>query len=93
MTSFSVADETILLVEDEEEVRKLAARVLERQGYRVLQALHGDKAFQIHNTYDGEIHLLVTDVVMPKISGRELADRIVGNSSGDKGALYVRLYR
>ena len=68
--------ETILIVEDEEEVRKLALRILERQGYKVFEASQGLDAFLIAEGYEDLIHLLVTDVVMPKIGGRELADRI-----------------
>jgi CheY-like chemotaxis protein len=68
--------ETILIVEDEEEVRKLAVRILERQGYKVFEASQGLDAFLIAEEYKGLIDLLVTDVVMPKIGGRELADRI-----------------
>jgi CheY-like chemotaxis protein len=68
--------ETILVVEDEEDVRKLAVRILERQGYKVLEASEGLGAFLIVEEYENPIHLLVTDVVMPKISGRELVDRM-----------------
>ena len=68
--------ETILIVEDEEKVRKLAVRILEKQGYKVLEASQGLDAFLIVEEYEDLIHLLVTDVVMPKISGREMADRI-----------------
>jgi signal transduction histidine kinase len=68
--------ETILLVEDEEMVRKLAVQILKRQGYTVLEGSHGNEAFNICNKHDGPIHLLVTDVVMPKMSGLELAERI-----------------
>jgi len=68
--------ETILIVEDEEEVRKLAVRILERQGYKVFEASQGLDAFLIAEGYEDLIHLLVTDVVMPKMGGRELADRI-----------------
>jgi PAS domain S-box-containing protein len=68
--------ETILLVEDEEEVRNLAMRFLESRGYKVLEASQGLEAFLIAEEYEGIIHLLMTDVVMPKLSGRELADRI-----------------
>src|SRR5438067_7951396 len=69
--------ETILLVEDEEPVRELVRKVLERNGYRILEARHGDEAIKIcaqHN--GGEISLLVTDVVMPRMSGREVAERL-----------------
>jgi DNA-binding NtrC family response regulator len=66
----------LVVAEDEEDVRKLAVRILERQGYKVLEASQGLDAFLIAEKYEDLIHLLVTDVVMPKISGRELADRI-----------------
>jgi len=66
--------ETILVVEDEEKVRKLAVQILERQGYRVLEAAHGDDALQLWGQQkNGPIHLMVADVVMPGMSGRELA--------------------
>jgi DNA-binding NtrC family response regulator len=68
--------ETILLVEDEEDVRKLALRVLERQGYKVLAARDGDEALLICEQHKGSIHLMLTDVVMPRMSGRELAKRL-----------------
>jgi len=68
--------ETILIVEDEEDVLKLVGRILSRQGYKVLEASQGLDAFLIAEKYEDLIHLLVTDVVMPKIGGRELADRI-----------------
>jgi nitrogen-specific signal transduction histidine kinase len=68
--------ETILVVEDEEEVRKLTVAVLKKYGYTVLEAPQGLDAFLICEEHKGLIHLLVTDVVMPKMSGRELADRV-----------------
>jgi nitrogen-specific signal transduction histidine kinase/CheY-like chemotaxis protein len=68
--------ETILLVEDEEEVRKLAVRVLERQGYKVLAARNGDEALLICEQQKGPIHLLLTDVVMPGMNGHEVAKRL-----------------
>jgi two-component system, cell cycle sensor histidine kinase and response regulator CckA len=68
--------ETILLVEDEAGVRALARRALETRGYRVLEAASGVLALQASQAYDGDIHLLVTDVVMPQLGGRELADRL-----------------
>jgi PAS domain S-box-containing protein len=68
--------ETILLAEDEEMVRKLARRVLEMYGYRVLEAANGGAAFLICERHKEPIPLLITDVVMPEMSGRELADRL-----------------
>jgi two-component system cell cycle sensor histidine kinase/response regulator CckA len=68
--------ETILLVEDEEEVRKLAVRVLERQGYKVLAARDGDEALLICERHQDPIHLMLTDVVMPGMNGHELAERL-----------------
>ncbi len=68
--------ETILVVEDEEHVRKLAVQILQRQGYRVWEAAHGDDALLICERDGKSIHLIVTDVVMPGINGRELARRL-----------------
>lgn len=69
--------ETILLVEDEAAVRKLTRAVLERQGYRVLEAADGVEALRVWEERAGEIQLLLTDIVMPEgIGGRELAERL-----------------
>jgi CheY-like chemotaxis protein len=68
--------ETILIAEDSEEVRKLAAKMLRRQGYTVLEATHGDEALSVCKQHKEAIHLLVTDIVMPRMSGRELAGRL-----------------
>ena len=62
-------NETILIVEDEEVVRKLAVRVLEGQGYKVLEAQDGGKAFMLCEEFKDPIHLILTDVVMPGMSG------------------------
>lgn len=67
---------TILLVEDESSVRNLSRRYLENQGYEVLEAADGAAAIQVCNSHPGPIHLLLTDLVMPGINGRELAYRI-----------------
>jgi PAS domain S-box-containing protein len=69
--------ETILLVEDEEQVRIIAQEVLETMGYSVLSAANGEQALEIAKQYDGPIHLAITDVVMPQMGGRELIDRLV----------------
>jgi PAS domain S-box-containing protein len=66
--------ETILLVEDEDMVRRLVRSVLERGGYRVVEAMHGEEALRVAEQHDGPIHLLLTDVVMPALGGRELAE-------------------
>jgi PAS domain S-box-containing protein len=68
--------ETILLVEDEEDVRALAREVLERQGHRVLEAGDGAQALQRYEAEGERIDLILTDVVMPHMSGRELVDRV-----------------
>lgn len=71
------SSETILLVEDEQAVRELARRVLHRDGYKVLVAGQGSDAIEICQQYQGPIHLLLTDVVMPGgISGRQVAERL-----------------
>lgn len=75
---------TILLTEDEAGVRMLAREVLKRQGYTVLEAQNGFEALKIENEYAGTIHLLLTDVVMPGLGGRELAERLVAKRPGTK---------
>ena len=67
---------TILLVEDEAEVRNLAARILSNLGYHVLQSAHGEEALSVAERHTGPIDLLLTDVIMPGMTGRDLAERI-----------------
>jgi two-component system, cell cycle sensor histidine kinase and response regulator CckA len=71
-------NETILLVEDEPAVRQLAQMVLSERGYTVLEALSPEDAERLAGHDGAEIHLLLTDVVMPGMSGRELARRLTG---------------
>lgn len=73
---------TILVVEDEEEVRALARDVLEMNGYRVLEALDVADATRLAQTHSGPIDLLITDVVMPGVSGPELARRLRAHRPG-----------
>jgi CheY-like chemotaxis protein len=68
--------EAILLVEDDRSVRELAADILLDHGYQVLTAKDGVRALEIGERHEGPIHLLLTDVVMPRMGGRELAERL-----------------
>jgi CheY-like chemotaxis protein len=69
-------DETVLLVEDNTEVRRYTTGVLASSGYHVLEAADGAAALTFVRGYKGDIHVLVTDVIMPGMSGKDLADRI-----------------
>ena len=69
--------ETILLVEDQSEVRSVTRKILARHGYNVLEAANGSEALSILEKHDGEVHLLLTDIVMPGVSGLELAAQLV----------------
>ena len=75
-TEAAGGSETVLLVEDENLVRKLVRTILESRGYLVLEAPGGEEAFHICRSYQEPIHLLITDVVMPKMKGKEVADRL-----------------
>jgi CheY-like chemotaxis protein len=69
--------ETLLLIEDDDMLRRLSVEVLESYGYRVLSAPNGGSALLLCERHPGPIHLLVSDVVMPEMSGREAADRLL----------------
>jgi CheY-like chemotaxis protein len=83
--------ETLLLVEDEEAVRVLTSHVLQSCGYQVLEAKDAAEALRITQAFPGRFDLLVTDVVMPRMGGPELAERIRELQPGLK-ALFVSGY-
>ena len=83
--------ETILLVEDETSLRNLSRQYLENQGYAVLEASDGAAAITISNTHSGAIHLLLTDVIMPGVNGRELA-RLICALRPETKVLYMSGY-
>jgi len=83
--------ETVLLVEDEEAVRQLAQEVLQSNGYRVLGASNGNEAVIVAEKHDGVINLMVTDVVMPHLGGRELAEKL-SVTRPDMRVLYMSGY-
>jgi signal transduction histidine kinase/CheY-like chemotaxis protein len=68
--------ETVLVVEDEEALREVTRRIFTRNGYRVITAASGPEALRIARGHPGEIHLLVTDVVMPHMLGKEVAEKM-----------------
>jgi two-component system, cell cycle sensor histidine kinase and response regulator CckA len=69
--------ETILFVEDDAAVRKVGVQILSEQSYRVLEAGGGSEALEMAASYDGTIHLLITDVVMPRMNGNELGRKLL----------------
>ncbi|HEX2091857.1 MAG TPA: PAS domain S-box protein [Longimicrobiaceae bacterium] len=84
--------ETVLLVVGEAAVRALARKILEKQGYRVLEAGEGEEALRVVEGHPGPIHLLITDMVLPRMSGREIAERI-RRTSPEVRVLYMSGYR
>jgi PAS domain S-box-containing protein len=89
--SLAAAGETILLVEDEREVRALVQKLLKMQGYTLLTAADPEEAISMAREYKGKIDLMVTDVVMPRMSGREVAERLAV-SRPDMKILFVSGY-
>jgi CheY-like chemotaxis protein len=84
-------NETILLVEDEDAVRSMIRIVLGNAGYTVIDASNGTEALRIANEESKQIHLLITDVVMPEMSGRDLVERLARQRPGLK-VLYLSGY-
>jgi CheY-like chemotaxis protein len=78
------AAEVVLLVEDEDQVRKLASTILKGRGYVVLEAGDGREGLSVCEAHHGKIDLMLSDVVMPELGGRELAERVVAMRPGIK---------
>lgn len=83
--------ETILLAEDEDLVRQFVVTALASQGYKVLASESGEAALELANSYTGELHILITDMVMPGIAGTELAEQLK-NKYPDLRVLYMSGY-
>ena len=73
--------ETILVAEDEDGVRSLTREVLEKYGYRVLEAANGEEALIVADQHQGPLDLLLSDVVMPRMGGPELAQALLDGSA------------
>ena len=85
--------ETVLLVEDEESVRQLVRETLAAKGYAVMEAENGEAGVAVAARHKGKIDLVITDVVMPGMGGRELVKQLAADPSGNQGALSLRIYR
>jgi len=83
--------ETVLVVDDEAGIRALMRKILQKQGYDVLEASHGEEALHLAAQHAAPIHLLLTDVVMPRMGGRELADHL-RSARPDLKVLFVSGY-
>jgi CheY-like chemotaxis protein len=81
----------VLLVEDDERVRKLGRQFLEASGYRVLEAKSAAEALELMAQHEPEIEVLMTDVIMPQMSGRELAEQVTKMKPGVR-VLYMSGY-
>jgi signal transduction histidine kinase len=90
-TPVAGGSETILLAEDEDLVRQIVITTLESQGYQVLAANSGEAALELANLYDGPLHLLITDMVMPGMTGTRLAEQLKGKHA-ELRVLYMSGY-
>jgi len=90
-TTVARGTETVLLAEDEELVRKFVRSILEKSGYTVLEGHHGSEALRVALQHPGPIHLLLTDMVMPLMDGKLLAERMIALRPGI-GVLYMSGY-
>lgn len=84
-------ERTLLLVDDDPFLRRATGRVLKREGYLVLEAEDGARALEVAAAHGASIDLLVTDVMMPKIGGRELAEKLVETYPGI-GVVFISGY-
>lgn len=91
LPEYATGTETILLVEDVESLRQVISDSLDHLGYRVLSAASGEEALALVGAYRDEIHLLLTDVVMPQMKGPELAQKVVAERPQTK-VIYVSGY-
>jgi CheY-like chemotaxis protein len=82
------ATETVLVVEDSDDLREIAGRILSKNGYQVIVAANGPAALEMARTFTGRIDLLLTDVIMPQMNGSDLAPRLV-ESRPDLRVLYM----
>lgn len=82
---------TVLLVDDETELRQVVARALEEAGFRVLQAENGLEAWRVYEEMGRDIQLVITDIVMPGLGGRELAERI-GETPNPPPVMFITGY-
>jgi CheY-like chemotaxis protein len=90
-SALASGSEVLLLVEDEESVRTLTRRILERHGYTVLEARDGADALRVASGYTSRIHALVTDMVMPELGGRDVFEALVA-SRPELRVLYMSGY-
>ena len=90
-TSLAGGGESILLAEDKDDVRAFARRALQTNGYKVLEARDGEDALRLHDRTTDSIHLLITDSIMPRMNGVELARRLRQKRSGLK-VLFISGY-
>lgn len=73
----STGSKTILVVDDDSAIRKLTAKMLEKQGYGVIEADSGSQGLERFNQYRSQVNLILSDVVMPQMSGTEMVERIL----------------